>query len=144
MTINAAVTKGEDSASLASQLTVTAPDVAAPAFVFITRIEDERPTTSVADDVSLQGRVEVDVNIERGDHVPQSLSLLVDGETVVAHQSFGGIATMAPADEAAQQAGGLVITMSFNSGGYDRETGIPEFMNGSYTISALLRIVGQR
>ena len=60
------------------------------------------------------------------------------------HQSFGGIATMAPADEAAQQAGGLIITMFFNSAEYNRETGIPAFMNGAYTISALLRVVGQR
>ena len=43
MTINAAVTKGEDSASLASQLTVTAPDVSAPAFVFITQDRGRGP-----------------------------------------------------------------------------------------------------
>ena len=91
---------------------------------------------------TLSGRVEVDVNIERGDHVPQSLSLLVDGESIIAHQSFGGIASMAPADEAAQQAGGLIITMSFDSDDYNTDTGIPEFMNGAHMVSALLRVVG--
>ena len=131
VTINAAVTKGEDSANLASQLTVTAPDVAEPAFVFITK-----PT----DGNSVNGTVSVDVSIERGDQVPAGLSLLVDGD-VVAHQSFGMAATPAM-DEPAEQAPGITFTLSFDSGEYDAETGAVTYPNGEHVISAQLTVVG--
>ena len=129
VTINAAVTKGEDSASLAAQLTVTAPDVGEPAFVFITN-----PT----DGTSLAGDVSVTISVERGDQVLEGLSLLVDDEEV-AHQSFGG-AHMSPADGPAEQAP-LNFTLSFDSGEYDRETGAVTYLNGDHTISAELEIV---
>ena len=129
VTINAAVTKGDDSANLASQLTVTAPDVAEPAFVFITN-----PT----DGTSLEGDVSVTISVERGDQVLEGLSLLVDDEEV-AHQSFGG-AHMSPADGPAEQAP-LNFTLSFDSGEYDRETGAVTYLNGDHTISAELEIV---
>ena len=128
VTINAAVTKGEDSANLAAQLTVTAPDVAEPAFVFITE-----PT----DGTSLTGTVSVTVSVERGDHTPEGLSLLVNGE-VAAHQSFGMAATPAM-DEPAEQAP-LNFTLSFNSAKYDRETGAVDYPNGDHTISAELEV----
>ena len=131
VTINAAVTKGEDSANLASQLTVTAPDVASPAFVFITE-----PT----DGTSLDGTVNVAISVERGDQTPMGLSLLVDGE-VAAHQSFGMAATPAM-DEPAEQAAPLNFTLSFNSAEYNRETGAVTYLNGDHTISAQLLVAG--
>ena len=130
VTINAAVTKGEDSANLAAQLTVTAPDVAAPAFVFITD-----PT----DGTSLEGDVSVKISVERGDQTPMGLSLLVDGE-VAAHQSFGMAATPAM-DEPAEQAP-LNFTLSFDSGEYDKATGAVTYPNGDHTISAELMVAG--
>ena len=130
VTINAAVTKGEDSANLAAQLTVTAPDVAAPAFVFITD-----PT----DGTSLEGDVSVKISVERGDQTPMGLSLLVDGE-VAAHQSFGMAATPAM-DEPAEQAP-LNFTLSFDSGEYDKATGAVTYPNGDHTISAELTVAG--
>ena len=132
VTINAAVTKGEDSANLASQLTVTAPDVGAPAFVLIARIEDDSRDTA-EEDGTLSGRVEVDINIDRGDQTLEALSLLVDGD-VVASQSFG-----AAASPPAEQAAGNTITMSFNSAGYD-DYGHPDYLNGDHVISAELEI----
>ena len=124
------MTKGDDSASLAAQLTVTAPDVAAPAFVFITK-----PTEGT----SLEGTVSVTISVERGDQTPTGLSLLVNGE-VTTRQSFGIAATPAM-DEPAEQAQ-LNFTLSFDSGEYDAETGDVTYPNGDHTISAQLMVAG--
>ena len=130
VTINAAVTKGDDSANLASRLTVTAPDMGEPAFVLINTIGGEDDS----DTGGLKGRVDVVINVERGDQELEGLSLLVDG-AVVASQSFGMAASPAQ-DEPAEQAVHN-FTLSFDSDGYDAETGAVTYMNGEHTIAEL-------
>ena len=134
VTINAAVTKGEDSASLASQLTVTAPQVGDPAFILLASIEDEDAETT-----GLKGRVDVQANVERGDQVLEALTLLVDGD-VVASQNFGFAATPA-LNEPAQQAI-HTFTLSFDSGAYDAATGDVDYENGDHEISLQLMVAG--
>ena len=134
VTINAAVTKGGDSANLASRLTVTAPDVGEPAFVLIAGIKDNDDNVSPA----LTGQINVTINVERGDQDLEELSLLVNGE-VVAHQSFGVAATPALDEPAEQSAGIHTFTLSFNSAGYD-DHGHPDYLNVEHTISAELEI----
>ena len=112
VTINAAVTKGDDSASLASQLTVTAPDVGQPAFIILANIDDD--DTNIENDVELSGRVNATINIDRGDQMLETLSLLVDG-AVVTSQYFGVGSAQAPQeDEAAAQAV-LTTFLSFDT-----------------------------
>ena len=135
VTINAAVTKGDDSANLASRLTVTAPDVGDPAFILIARIEDENRQVA-EEDGTLAGRVEVDISLDRGDQTLESLSLLV-GDEVVATQPF----VFGPAaSPAAAQSGGNTITMSFESDSYSAD-GVPAYLNGDHVISAQLALV---
>ena len=133
VTINAAVTKGDDSANLAAQLTVTAPDVGEPAFILLASITDEDDNTAPA---ALSGRISVQISVERGDQVLEGLSLLVDGEAV-AHQSFGIAASPGPAEQAVHE-----FTLSFDSDSYvvhGDHTDI-DYMNGDHTISGELQI----
>ena len=128
VTINAAVTKGEDSANLASQLTVTALQTGKLAFVVITMITgDEESGTS-----GLIGRVTVAINVERGDQMIVGLSLLVDGEVV--DRSFGSAAA-APARQAVHP-----FELSFDTQGYDSD-GTPDYMNDiEHTVVAQLTV----
>ena len=132
VTINAAVTKGDDSANLASQLTVTAPDVGDPAFVLIASVTGEDTT----DTSGLKGRVTTTVSVERGDQILEGLSLLVDGESV-AHQSFGIAASPGPAEQAVHE-----FTLSFESDAYvvHGDHADVDYINGEHTISAELQI----
>ena len=142
VTINAAVTKGDDSASLASQLTVTAPDVGRPAFIVLANIDDD--DTNLDNDVELSGRVNATINIDRGDQILESLSLLVDGE-VVTSQYFGGAAQAPLEDEAAEQAV-LQTFLSFSTSQFEvvDGVGVPKFLNRrDYEISAQLVVAGQ-
>ena len=134
VTINAAVTKGEDSASLASQLTVTAPQVGDPAFIILASIEDEDAKTT-----GLKGKVDVQANVERGDQVLEAVTLLVDGD-VVASQNFGFAATPALDEPAAQAI--HAFTLSFDSGAYDTATGDVDYENGDHEISLQLMVAG--
>ena len=135
VTINAAVTKGDDSANLASRLTVTAPDVGEPAFVLINTIKGEGDSNTGG----LKGRVDVAINVERGDQSLEGLSLLVDG-AVVASQSFGMAASPAQ-DEPAEQAV-HEFTLSFDSDAYvaHGDHADIDYLNGEHTIAAELRI----
>ena len=140
VTINAAVTKGEDSANLASQLTVTAPDVAEPAFVLIAAVTDEHGNTSPS---ALKNQIRVNISVERGDQTLLGLGLAVDGEIVV-QQSFG-IATAAPADGPAEQSAGVhEFILSFDSDAYDLHDGHVhvDYPNGEHTLQAGLVVAG--
>ena len=141
VTITASVTKSGETVNVGAQLTVTSDEEPAappgdPAFVLIQTITGEGNS-----DVSgLNGRVSVQVGVERGDQTLEMLSVLLDGE-VVASQSFGSSMGMAPPEEAAEQAV-HTFTLSFDSDDYDRDTGVPAYMNGEHTISAELQIAG--
>ena len=134
VTIAAVVTKGSDSANLASDLTVTAPQVGEPAFVLLASVED-----SDGED-PLSGQISVKVNVERGDQTLQHLGVLVDGE-MVAVQPFGAAAAP-PGDEPAEQVAVHIFTLSFDSDEYDRDTGATDFMNGGHVVSAELMVAG--
>ena len=122
------MTKGDESASLASQLTVTALQTGTPAFVVITMITgDEESGTS-----GLIGRVTVAINVERGDQMIVGLSLKVDGEVV--DRSFGSAAA-APARQAVHP-----FELSFDTQGYDSE-GTPAYKNDmEHTVVAELTV----
>ena len=131
VTINAAVTKGDDSANLASQLSVTAEN---QPFLLLAGITD-----ADGDDVSsLQGRVSVTLSVERNNRSLEELSLLLDGE-VVASQSFG-IAAAAPADDGPAEQSIHEFTLSFDTDGYNADTGAPDYENGAHTLAAQLTI----
>ena len=142
VTITAAVTKGSDSANLASDLTVTAPDVGQPAFIILAKIDDD--DSNIQNDVELSGRVNATINIDRGDQTLEMLSLIVDG-AVVTSQHFGRAAAQAPAvDEAAAQAV-LTTFLSFDTSEFDvvNGVGVPKFLNKKdYEISAQLVVAG--
>ena len=144
VTITAVVTKGSETVNVGAQLTVTedVEDIVVqppgnPAFLLVASVEGEDDT----DASGLEGRVEVVLNVERGDQTLEMLSLLVDG-AVVESQSFGTSMGMTPPeDEAAEQAV-HAFTLAFNSHDYDRETGAAVYTNGEHTISAELQIAG--
>ena len=119
VTINTAVTKGEDSAILALQLTVTAPDVGAHAFMLIASVTDTRGNN--ASNKAVKGTVNVEFDVERGDQNLGGRTLMVNGD-VVAHQSFGMAAAPAQ-DEPADQVGVHKFTLPFDSGEYDLAAG---------------------
>ena len=140
VTITASVTKSGETVNVGAQLTVTSDEEPPappgdPAFILIQSI-----TGAGGSDVSgLNGRVSVQVGVERGDQELEELSVLLDG-AVVASQSFGGGMDMGmtPEEEAAEQAV-HVFTLSFDSDGYD-DHGHPDYANGEHTISAELEI----
>ena len=105
-------------------------------------LDGEETGDDETDSSGLKGRVNVALNVERGDQTLEMLSLLVDG-AVVTSQSFGTSAGMTPPeDEAAEQAI-HAFTLALGSHDHDRETGIPTYMNGEHTISAELQIQGE-
>ena len=140
VTITASVTKSGETVNVGAQLTVTSDEEPPappgdPAFILIQSI-----TGAGDSDVSgLNGRVSVQVGVERGDQELEELSVLLDG-AVVASQSFGGGMDMGMTspEEAAEQAV-HVFTLSFDSDGYD-DHGHPDYANGEHTISAELEI----
>ena len=144
VTITAAVTKGSETLNVGAQLTVTedVEDIVVqppgnPAFLLVASVEGKDDT----DASGLEGRVEVVLNVERGDQTLEMLSLLVDG-AVVEFQSFGTSMGMTPPeDEAAEQAV-HAFTLAFDSHDYDRDTGAATYVNGEHTISAELQIQG--
>ena len=140
VTITATVSKGGESVNVGAQLTVTSDEVVQqpgdPAFVLVGTISGEGGTGASG----LKGRVNVQVNVERGDQELEELSLLVDG-AMVASQSFGGGMDMGmtpPEDGPAEQSVHS-FTLSFDSDGHD-DAGVPDYMNGEHTISAELEI----
>ena len=145
VTITAAVTKGNETLNVGAQLTVTSDEETVvsgdPAFIVISSI-------GTGADEGIQGakgwggRLDVGVNVERGDQTLKRLSLLVDGE-VVNYQSFGGDMGMTPPeDEAAEQAI-HTFTLTFNTAEYDETLETPaKYMNGEHVLSAELQIAG--
>ena len=85
----------------------------------------------------LKGSVDVVVSVERGNQTFEKLSLNVDGMEV-ASQDFG---TAAAAEDAEQSV--HMFTLSFDSDGYDSETGAVEYMNDEHSIQALLKVAGR-
>ena len=144
VTITAAVSKSGETVNVGAQLTVTSDEVVGPAgdpaFIVISSIgtgaeEGIQPAQGWG------GRLDVGVNIERGDQTLERVSLLVDGE-VVNYQSFGGNMGMAPPeDEAAEQAV-HTFTLTVDTAEYDEATGTPKYMNGEHVLSAELQIAG--
>ena len=134
VTITAAVTKGSETGNAGSQLTVMGPQVGDPAFILIASIKDEFDETT-----GLKGRVDVQVNVERGDQVLEVLTLLVAGDSVDA-QNFGVTAEPAMDEPAAQAI--HAFTLSFDSDAYDAVTGDVGYENGDYEISMQLKVAG--
>ena len=136
VTITAVVTKGSETVNVAAGLTVTSETDGEPAFLILANISDD-----VEGDGIISGRVDVQLNVERGDQTIEELLVLVDGETV-ASQIFGqGMDMAPPADEAAEQAV-HEFTLSFDSDEYDSETGTPTFVNGDHTIVGEVIVAG--
>ena len=134
VTITAMVMKGSETGNAGSQLTVMGPQVGDPAFILIASIKDEFNETT-----GLKGRVDVQVNVERGDQVLEVLTLLVDGDSVDA-QNFG-VTTEPAMDEPAAQAI-HAFTLSFDSDAHDAVTGDVGYENGDYEISMQLKVAG--
>ena len=145
VTITAAVSKSGESVNVGSELTVTSDDVVGgdPAFVVISSI-GRLGQDGISGAESFDGRLDVGVNIERGDQTLETLTLLVDGEVVATQRLAGGPAAMpaeaegdAPAEQAPQ-----TYTLTFDTGGHDTTTGVPRFLNGDHDLSAELQIAG--
>ena len=134
VTITAVVTKGSETGNVGSQLTVMGPQVGDPAFILIASIKDEFDETT-----GLKGRVDVQVNVERGDQVLEVLTLLVAGDSVDA-QNFGVTAEPAMEEPAAQAIHSF--TLSFDSDAHDAVTGDVGYENGDYDISMQLKVAG--
>ena len=134
VTITAVVTKGSETGNVGSQLTVMGPQVGDPAFILIASIKDEFDETT-----GLKGRVDVQVNVERGDQVLEVLTLLVAGDSVDA-QNFGVTAEPAMDEPAAQAIHSF--TLSFDSDAHDAVTGDVGYENGDYEISMQLKVAG--
>ena len=130
-TITAAVTKGSETTNVAANLTVS---TTADAFIIVTKIESDGTGN---DDV--QGTVNVEVNVERGNQTFERLSLNVDGMEVDA-QDFG---TAAAAEDAEQSV--HTFTLSFDSDGYEEHGDHTDvaYMNGEHSIQATLKIAGR-
>ena len=147
VTITAAVSKSGETVNVGAELTVTSDAVVGgePAIVYITTVSPAGGT-GISEAQGLAGRVNVAINIVRGDQTPAALALLVDGE-VVTQQSFvagpPAMQAQGEGDEPAEQAlGQLVITLSFDSEAYDETTGVPKYLNGDHSIRAVLDVVG--
>ena len=134
VTVTATVTKSGGTATVGAQLTVTEAAAGEPASLIMSLPAEfeARP---------LEGRVDVTLNVERGDRTLERLSLLVDGAEV-AHRSFGDPATAAPEDDAAAGQAVYAFTLPLDTDAHDAVTGAPVYMNGEYTLSAELRVTG--
>ena len=130
--VTAAVTRSGETATVGAQLTVTVEAAGEPASVLMS-LPAEFETRA------LEGRVDVTLNVERGDRTLERLSLLVDGEEV-AHHSFGDPAMAAPEDGAAARQAVYAFTLPIDTDAYDAGTGAPRFVNGEHTVSAELRV----
>ena len=139
VTVTATVTKSGETVNVGAQLTVTEEATGEPAFLILKGVSGEMNS----DASGLKGRVSVSLGVERGDQTLERISVLVDGAEV-SYQSFGSSMDMgmaAPEDGAAEQAV-YDFTLSFDSDGYDAQTGAPDYMNGDHSISAELQIAG--
>ena len=92
VTVTATVTRDGGTATVGAQLTVTEEAAGEPASLIMSLPAEFEAR-------ALEGRVDVTLNVERGDRTLERLSLLVDGEEV-AHRSFGDPAAPAPWDDA--------------------------------------------
>ena len=81
--------------------------------------------------------MEVKVSVERGSQTFEKLSVNLDGMEV-ASQDFGTAAAAEDAEQTAHE-----FTLSFDSDGYDYETGAVDYMNGEHSLQALLKIAGR-
>ncbi|MDE2823272.1 MAG: hypothetical protein OXK79_07180, partial [Chloroflexota bacterium] len=119
-----------ESTNVAANLTVS---TTADAFILVADVKGEGDTN----ESGLKGTVTVTISVERGNQTFERLSLNVDGMEVDA-QDFG---TAAAAEDAEQST--HPFTLSFDSDGYDSETGAVDYMNGEHSIQALLKIAGR-
>ena len=146
VTITAAVSKSGTTVNVGAELTVTSDEVVGgdPAFVVISsigRLGDD----GVSQAETFSGRLDVGINVERGDQTLEMLSLLVDGEVVATQQLAGGpaMAPEAEGDQPAEQAP-QTYTLTFNTAAYDvhdDHTDV-QFSNGTHDLSAELQIAG--
>ena len=146
VTITAAVSKSGETVNVGAELTVTSDEVVGgdPAFVVISsigRLGDD----GISQAESFSGRLDVGINVERGDQTVEMLSLLVDGEVVATQQLAGGpaMAPEAEGDQPAEQAP-QTYTLTFNTAAYDVHDDHADvaFMNGAHELSAQLQIAG--
>ena len=134
VTVTATVTRSGGTATVGAHFTVTEAAGGEPASLIMSLPAEFEAR-------ALEGRVDITLNVERGDQTLERLSLLVDGEEV-AHRSFADPATAAPEDDAAAGQAVYAFTLPIDTDAYDAGTGAPAFMNGEYTISAELRVTG--
>ena len=109
------------------------PTTGTAVFVDISGVTDDD-----GDPDKTSGRVTATIFFERerGDPLPEKIALYVDGAEV-ATRSFGGGGAARAAEEpalAAQQAGGVESSLSFDSDKYDPETGVVTYLNGTHVI----------
>ena len=148
VTVTAAVSKSGETINVGAELTVVS-DALPPASAIVTVYSilnaDGNPAVP-----PISGRVNVVLNLDRGNSTLYGLDLLVDGESV-AHQSFtssgmGGIAAPVDDDAAAKQAAVAFFQtiLSLDTDAYDvvDGVGIPNFSNGDHVISARLTLAG--
>ena len=134
VTVTAMVTRAGETVTVGAQLTVTEAAAGEPASLIMSLPAEFEAR-------ALEGRVDVTLNVERGDRTLERLSLLVDGEEV-AHRSFTDPATAAPEDDAAAGQAVYAFMLSLDTNAYDAGTGVPKYVNGEYTISAEIRVTG--
>ena len=148
VTVTAAVSKSGETVNVGAELTVVS-DALPPASAIVTVYSilnaDGNPAVP-----PISGRVNVVLNLDRGNSTLYGLDLLVDGESV-AHQSFtssgmGGMAASVDDDAAANQAAVAFFQtiLSLDTDAYDEVdgVGIPNFANGDHVISARLTLAG--
>jgi protocatechuate 3,4-dioxygenase beta subunit len=109
--ITVTVTKGEQTATAASQISVTAPAEPIPATVSISSITKGGLTEPVSVN-NVGGQIDVTLNVVPNDQRVTRVEVLV-GETVAARQDISGGAAASAASEALQ-----LITLSFNTNAY--------------------------
>ncbi|MDE0082090.1 MAG: Ig-like domain-containing protein [Gammaproteobacteria bacterium] len=141
VTITAAVSKSGETVNVGAELTVTSDaeppqPPGDPAFVLIQGFSSD-----IDDANKVRGTVNVTVSVDRGSQTLSQVGIAVDGE-IVSYQSFGGTMTAPADDEPAEQAGGAIFTLSFESDAYDVATGAPSYMNGDHVLTAGILVEG--
>jgi hypothetical protein len=92
---------------------------------------------------NVTGSIDVNLNVEPGDNVVESVEVLIDG-VVACTQDLGGAqaaaAVSAEADVEATNA--VIVSCQINTADFDQATGVADFFNGPHTLSARANIAG--
>jgi hypothetical protein len=115
-----------------------------PATISIASITTAGNLNAPVNPAAVVGTIDVKLNIAPGNQTPSRVDLLV-GSTVVASQGFTATqaaALRSAADEAvAAQSAFPSVVLSFNTAAYNAITGVPSWVNGTFTIGAKLYTV---